>query len=312
MRISRGGLRQESLVLIGLSVMLVYGFAAAGGAGNTGLGALSPRPAGWSIGTGVSHAFAADLERGDPGDVAITRYPVRLSYNLPSDRRGFLSLNGVYEYSDYTWSETDLLDASNRVAFSAIGLRVLGESNWGLFGFGQVSWAAEADGGSLGRGFSSTALVGPAYRFSRNLSVTAGALVTVQPERDPRVLPVAAVNWRINDQWSLRTLNGVMISYLPETDLRFQVDLFGEFRSRGIRLRRQLVEEERMLRPAVEEREIAAGTSVAWWVSENVVVQGSAEYLFARKWDLRAGDSRIRTLEAANTPQLAVRVDYVF
>ena len=194
----------------GWEVLFSVGFAAiwiAGGGimfgqsgGNTPLGLVSPGASGGAIDAGISHGFSADLERSDPGDVGIIRYPVRLSYQSPRESEGAFILNLTYEYSDYDWSEADLFDAAESFGISAVGIRSFSESNWGLFGFGGVSWAAERNGGSLGRGFSSTVMGGPAYRFSPNLSVTAGVLVSTRPERDLRMIPVAAINWRIDER----------------------------------------------------------------------------------------------------------------
>jgi hypothetical protein len=190
-------------------------------------------------------------------------------------------------------------------------LRRIPDSRWGIFGFGQVSWAAEMEGVSLGRGFSATTVVGPAYSFSRSLSVTGAILASVQPERDPRLFPVAAVNWRINEQWSLRTLNGAIVSYLdPEN--RYQLDFSGEYRTRGIRLRRQALPDGTLARPAVEEREIAVGAGAAWRLADSVVVTAFAEYLFEREWRFYHDDRSFRTVTAESAPQLGLRLDWVF
>lgn len=295
------------LVLTSLSLPLR---AAAPGSG-TGLGALAPSAGNLSAGPGASFAFPADLEGGEAGDVSIVRYFLDGSYDVPSAPGSFLTLNASYEYADFDWSDADLLDESHRLAFSAIGLRRLGESNWGIFGYGQIGFAAEK-AEDLDRGFSATLLAGPAYSFSRNLSVTVGSLVNVELEDSTDVFPVASVNWRINEQWRLRTLNGAILSYAPDAERLFQVDFFGEYRTRGIRLQRQLLPDNSVGRPAVEEREIAAGVGLAWQLREGLVLQGFAEYLFNRRWRFRDDDRDFRTVEVESTPQVGVRLDYAF
>ncbi|MEX2381418.1 MAG: hypothetical protein WD490_03465 [Opitutales bacterium] len=294
------------LSLITLS-LLHFSFAPVANGGDISI--LTPSPQGFTVSTGASFAFPADLERADPGDVSIARYRARASYNFPSDPGEFLSLTGIFEHTDYDWSDAGLFGNTNRLSLSAIGLRQVGESRWGVFGLGQVSWAAES-GAPLRRGFSSTWVFGPSYRITRDLAVTVGGLVNTQPERGTRVIPVAGLNWRISEQWSLRTLNGALLTYAP--DPRFQMNLFGEYRTRGIRLQRQLLPGGSTSRPAVGEREIAVGFGAAWRATENLTLRGSAEYLFAREWRFRADGSRFRTVEAESTPQVALRLAYDF
>lgn len=297
------------LLPIALWSLLPVVASGAGPGSGTGLGALSPEPARLSVGPGVSYAFPGSLKRGDPGDVSVVRYAVEASYSVPAAPGSFLTLTGGYEYADYDWSDADLFDESHRLNASAIGLRRLGESKWGLFGFGRVEWGAER-AGDLGRGFSATAIVGPAYSFSRDLSVTVGVLTSVQPERSTRAFPVAALNWRIDPQWSLRTLNGAILTYTPEASSKVAVDFFAEYRTRGIRLREQVLPDNSIGRQAVEEREIAAGIGATWLLRENLVLQGFAEYLFERKWRFREDKTDIRTVEAKAVPQIGLRLSY--
>jgi hypothetical protein len=277
---------------------------------DTALGALVPRTDGFTVGAGATHAFRAGLANA-PGDLSITRFPVRLSYNLPGGPQGFLSLNAVYEYADYDWSELDAFSSVHRVALSGVGLHRVGDSDWGLFGFGQVAWAAEQRVSTFGRALSGTAIAGPSYSFNRNLSVVAGALGSIRPERDPRFLPAAALNWRINDQWLLRTLNGALLSWTPAGQDRYQFDLSAEYRTRGFRIR-SLPAAPDTSRPAVEEKEIAAGAGASIRLTDRLILQAFAEYLFEREWEFRADKRQVRTAEADNTVQAGFRLDYLF
>lgn len=299
------------LVVGSATFFLVPAGAWAGAAGSTALSTLSSAPARGSAGGAFSYVFPADLERGEPGDVSIVRYTTGVTYRFPGSPAGFLSVNANYEYTDYDWSEADLFGETHRFVLSAVGLRRFAESKWGLFGFGQLSVAAERPG-DLGRGFSSTVILGPAYSFSRDLTLTTGILANTQPERSSRAFPVAAVDWRINDEWSLRTLNGAILSYAPNAEERLQVDFSAEYRTRGVRLRRQVLPDDSVGRPAVEEREVAIGAGVAWRLRENLIVQGYAEYLFSRRWQFREDKTRFRTVEAGDAPQAGLRLDYLF
>ena len=285
---------------------------AAANAGSAALGTLSPGDPGFTVGAGASRAITANLDNPDAGSVSINRYPVRLSHYRSGGPTGFLIVNAVYEYGEYDWSQAGLFNSTNRVALSAIGLRWFEDSSWGLFGFAQTSWAAETSGASLANGFSGTALAGPAYAVNPNLGFTGGLMVNTGPEQSTRVFPVASVNWRINPNWSLRTLNGFLLTYVPGDPDRWSYEFSGEYRTRGIRLKRQLLPDGSSARPAVEEREIALGVTASFQLHRQVTFQVFGEGLFARQWRFRADSSSYRTVKASDTLQTGFRVDYGF
>lgn len=287
-------------------------FPVRGGTGGTGLGMVSPGAPGIAIGQGAALALPSDLKQPDSGTVRIARFPLSLSYRQPGGPSGFLAITGMYEYSDYNWSKEDLFDATNRFSLSAIGLRQLGDSDWSLFGFGQTSWVAETSGGSLSRGFSGNLAGGPAYAFNRDFSLSAGLLLSALPERNVRVFPIAALNWRIHPQWILRTLNGAVLTFLPDPEGDWQFDFTAEYRTRGIRLKSQNLPDGRRTAPAVEERAFATGLNASWRFHENFLLQAHADFLLAREWNFRADKSGYRKVEADHAFACGVRLDYLF
>jgi hypothetical protein len=54
-------------------------------------------------------------------------------------------------------------------------------------------------------------------------------------EDDPRVLPIIALNWQIDDRWALRTLRGVTVSYDVSGDKTFVADLGLNYQRREYR-----------------------------------------------------------------------------
>jgi len=277
---------------------------------DTALGALVPQGQGFTAGAGLTHAFASELSY-LPADISVTRFPVRLSYDVPGGPQGFLSLNALYEYSEYDWGGLPLFDSAHRVALSGVGLRRMGDSDWGIFGFGQVAWSAEDGMNLFHRSLSATVIAGPAYSFTRNFSLVVGGLASVQPERDPRFFPIAALNWRINDEWLLRTLNGAILSCTPADQDRYQFDVSAEYRTRSIRLR-PMPGFFAGRDPAVREKEIAVGAGASIRLTDRLAIQTFAEYLFAREWEFRWREAHIGSLEAGNTLQAGFRLDYLF
>lgn len=277
---------------------------------DTALGSLVPRDDGFTAGAGVTHAFQAGLGNAS-GDLSITRFPVRLSYDLSGGAQGFLSLSALYEYSNYNWSELDAFNASHRVGLSGVGLRRFSDTDWGIFGFGQLGWGAEEGVSTFNRALSATVIAGPSYSLNRNFSVVVGGLASIQPEEDPRFLPVAAINWRINDEWMLRTLNGAILGWKPAEQDRYQFDLSAEYRTRGLRIR-SIPGAPGANDPAVEEKEIAIGVGASVRLTNHLLLQTFAEYLFAREWEFRADDERVRTVDGNDTAQVGFRLDYRF
>lgn len=126
-----------------------------------------------------------------------------------------LNLRGSfdYEYSDYRFQKADTLipgvtsgnpfDAFHTLTFSG-GLDYHLDEFWTISGTGFVRSAYE-EGADFGDGVTGGGFGFVTYRFNSDLALGFGLGVTSRLEDDALVLPVLFIQWRIDDQWSVRS-----------------------------------------------------------------------------------------------------------
>ncbi|MEM1329010.1 MAG: DUF6268 family outer membrane beta-barrel protein [Planctomycetota bacterium] len=187
--------------------------------------ALRPR---YSIDTEFDATLDASLDGG--GDLSVYRSNLNASVLIPQeDRSAFsLSLRGTRTF--YNWSDPASLDLPsdeqpfqriNEVAISGSYMRPLTD-HWSGFVAGRLDYAAE-DGATLGDGLTVGTIGAVEYRFDNDLRLSGGVILSTRLEEDILPIPFVAVNWQINEQWSLTNDNalGLQVRYAPNEQWRF-------------------------------------------------------------------------------------------
>ncbi len=95
------------------------------------------------------------------------------------------------------WEDIQTLDLHARLDWQVA-------DDWGLFAGPLFRWSRE-EGADWGDSFTGGAIVGGTYQASPDLSLGLGIGIMSQIEDDELFFPVVMVNWRINDQWRLRS-----------------------------------------------------------------------------------------------------------
>ena len=156
--------------------------------------------------TGGIHQFDTDIDDGGEFNVTRVHPGISATYEFNPDLK--LDAAFGYEFSSYDFSGTagfgalDAWEDIHSIRFSARFTYRLDEQ-WSLFG-GPVFTLSAEDGADLGDGFAPGGLVGATYRFSDELTLGGGLFVVSEIEDDVAVFPTIIVNWKINDEWTLR------------------------------------------------------------------------------------------------------------
>ncbi len=155
---------------------------------------------------GGTHQFDTDIDDGGEFNVTRVHPGISATYEFNPDLKVDVDLG--YEFSSYDFSGSTGfggLDPWEDIHSLRIGTRFTYrlDEQWSLFG-GPVFTLAAEDGADLGDGFAPAGLVGATYRFSDTLTLGGGLLVVGEIEDDVQVFPALIVNWKINDQWTLR------------------------------------------------------------------------------------------------------------
>jgi len=175
------------------------------------------------VNPGFTYIGNSEFNNDKLGHVNVWRADVPVRYTMKSEP-GELGVGAFYEFSEYYFSRWANLHHQdfNTLSFDTYWKGML-DDEWGYFVYGAVGFSASTHVG-LGTGLTGMGGGGAQYVWSDSLKLGVGAVVATQMEDDPRVLPIIALNWQINDRWALRTLRGATISYDVTGDKTFVAD----------------------------------------------------------------------------------------
>ncbi len=187
----------------------------------------------YQINPGFTYIGDADFDNKNLGKVSVWRVDVPAHYTLKTGP-GDLRLGAFYEFSEYDLDRIDGTQKFNTLDFDVLWKSMINEE-WGYFVYGGVGLSA-SESTELAEGLTGVGGGGAQYVWSENLSLGFGLAVSTQMNDDPRVLPIIALNWQINDRWNLRTLNGATISYDVTGDKKLLADFGVNYQWREYRI----------------------------------------------------------------------------
>ncbi len=197
------------------------------------------------LNTGFSHQFDSDID--DGGEFDVTRFGVGGGVAIDLGER--LSLDNIlsYEFDSYDFSGSsgfgglDPWDDVHTVRYRPQLTYDVDES-WSVFGGPILSFSAE-DGADFGNSFTGGAFVGASHRWSETFSASAALVVISQIDDDAIVFPFILLNWKISDDWVLRTgpadlgsSGGGGIELVWSFDDDWQLAFGAQYQSRRFRL----------------------------------------------------------------------------
>jgi len=305
-------IRNRRLALAALAISSLFGassaFADGVTSGHSSLDSLETKETKreFHVSPGFSYTFDAEFDDSDLGEVSVTRFDTRVAYIMDVGA-GELGLGGFYEFS---WYDLDALDDEDlnfhRLSLDAFYKGMVNE-NWGYFGYGAFTLAADTDA-DLGDGIMGTIAGGGRYVWSEDLSLGIGVAVSSALEDDPRIWPVIALNWNINDRWNLRTLNGATLTYDLTGERRWFVDGGVRYQLREYRLDEDIFGDEASI---VESMVIGeAGVTYRW--SPNFAVRGFVGVAAARNFEFRSDDEDIADDDTDTAPIVGFRLLMTF
>ena len=261
----------------------------------------------FSVNPGFEWLPNADFNTSRLGQVNVWRFNVPASYTLKT-QPGDLRLGVFYEYSEYQFSKLEDLGGRDegRKDFNTLAFNTLWKSmindDWGYFLYGQVSLSA-AKSTDLGNGLTGMGGGGVQYVFSDKLRLGLGAAVATHTEEDPSVLPIIALNWQINDRWTLTTLNGATITYDVTGDKKFLLDLGAAYQRREYAIEKNT---------SLYDRQYTLELGATYNFTPNVGIRGYAGVATGRKFQVRHNDQKIVDQDVDAAPIIGVRAMFTF
>jgi Domain of unknown function (DUF6268) len=252
------------------------------------------------VAPGVSYISDADFHSAALGSVSVWRLDIPASYTIKLEP-GDLRLGAFYEYSEY---DTDRLAGSqdfNTLRFNALWKAMI-DDTWGYFLYGGVSLSSSTETG-LDRGLTGVGGGGVQYVWSEDLRLGLGLAVATQLEDDPRVLPIIALNWQIDDRWNLRTLNGATISYDVSGDKTFLADFGVNYQHREYRLQRET---------SLTDQMVALELGATYRFNPQFAVRGFLGVAAGRNFEIWHSGNKLVDQDVDPSPFLGVRALFTF
>jgi hypothetical protein len=301
--------RRQALLALALAPFLAATSAKSEGvtSGHSTLDTLETKEAKreFHVSAGFSHTFDAEFDHDEFGDVSVTRLDSRVAYIMDVGP-GELGLGGFYEFS---WYNLDILDDEefnfHRLSFDSFYKGMVNE-NWGYFGYGAITFAADTDA-NLGDGIMGTVAGGARYVWSEDLSLGFGLSVSTSLEDDPRVWPVIALNWNINDRLNLRTLNGATLTYDITGERKLFVDGSVRYQLREYRLDDDALGPGSGDDQSIIESMIVGEAGVTYRFTPQFGVRGFVGFVAAREFEVRSDDDEIGDEDADAAPIIGLR-----
>lgn len=256
-----------------------------------------------------------DLTGGE--QVAYERYGLGVDWARGGEG-GQLALNGRYEWTEADWEasgasgwEGALFEEVESLELGGVWSRRINE-RWGgsLFAGLKDSVAGKSlyGGGDTGDGLQVSLGVGARYAFGRGFAVTLGAQYQDNPGgMDDDLWPYIGIYWRITEEWTLRTRNGVIVDYAAGVDGSLVISGSILYESREYYLG-----EDGPVEVMYEEEGLELGLTVRWEVAPGWALEPYVQYAVAREATLWEDDREVVESDLGDGAGFGLRVGWSF
>ena len=191
------------------------------------------------ITAGGSYVVPADLDEG--GRLAVGRESLVLGLERVGAGGSMVGATFDHEWSQYNFSGSDApADADglrdfSMTRFGVNARRTLSSTNWSLFAAADVTYGVE-DGASWNDGRTMGGLISVRRQVNEKFGVSLGLMAHQRLEQRAMVFPIPSFDWKITDRLSLRTAQGLTLSWQVDDRKRWQADISANFEQRDYRL----------------------------------------------------------------------------
>ena len=222
-------------------------------------------------------SFESDLDVPSDGELEIDRSHTNLNIRR-AWKEGYIDINGFYEYSDYDFSQNEVVGIGRDWGFEFAALQHINR-NWSGIGSLRLHFGQEKDA-DLGKSFLVDFMGGAQYAFSDSFRMSFGLLYQRELESFDLILPFVSFDWQITDNVRFHTRNGIFLD----------ADLMGDGRSvfkTHIQIqRRQFRLDGASDELAVDETHWEIGASLRQTIYAGFYIEPYFDYMFAREFSV--------------------------
>lgn len=190
-------------------------------------------------------SYESNDELGPSGDISYHVFSGQVNVATPVGQNGTLRIGVDYEYlaadndttspAEKTFSETGTVVSTVREphrdlqSFNVTGTYVYDiDETWDAWAFGGLSIGYENTAG-LGNANEITAGLGATYKVRDGFTVFAGVFGGIREENDDVIYPIVGFFWRVTEQFTLYTRNGVFGMFSLDSDRTHVLDFGIEY-----------------------------------------------------------------------------------
>ncbi len=253
---------------------------------------------GWhgSVSAGAGYAFRSDLD--DGGDAAVDRQSLAAGLEWIATNGNMAGFAFDREFARYLFSADApalLRDSFDEVTVDRFGLNVRASfsDGWSAFAAGDVTFAV-AGGAEWSDGMSAGGLVSLRRQITDTFGFSMGLLMRDRLEDDFLVIPIPGFDWSITPRLSLRTAQGVTLTWQIDDRRRWVGDFSAGYESRGFRL----AEDSPLSDAVVEDRRIPVIAGLTYRPLPFVRLRGFVGAVAWQEYEIRnagADDRRYRS-----------------
>jgi hypothetical protein len=154
------------------------------------------------VSAGVGYRAEADIDN-NGGDFSETRFGLGASRGFRASPKLRIEPALTYRFSAYDFSGREPWDDIHTLRATVLGQYAV-DDRWTVFGGPSIGFSGEADA-DVGDALTFGGAFGASYKLSEGLVIGGGFTASTEIEDGARIRPLAVVNWRINDRWSIES-----------------------------------------------------------------------------------------------------------
>lgn len=209
----------------------------------------------WRLSQQMHYGDAASVPH-TGGQMSTVSATAKVEYFLRT-REQFISADFSYRWKSFNWNNSpNYITDTGAYEINIIAEQKLDDDDWSFVGLVSSQMEAEYNGGDIPSSISYQFGGSIQYEMTPRLKLGLGVAVSDSPLNTVRVWPMLLLHWKINQQLTLSSSNGLKLVFEPDADKTNRFDLAVSYNSSYIGLHTQETLPGQFARPIVRDTSI--------------------------------------------------------
>lgn len=149
----------------------------------------------------TTYLYQLRNDDGNNGSVSVDRFGFRGGVPLITEEDNLLAIGFRYAMHDYDFNGTKADWQAIHLANLGLASRWQVNDSW-LWGNYAVAGISAEDGSDMDQGLNFSFISIAEYKVNDRFSIGPGVVIASQVDQDTNVIPIIAIKWQINDEWT--------------------------------------------------------------------------------------------------------------